>query len=125
MNTQNVRYWAALLFSLVLLGCSKTDSKPPPALSLDQIQPVLQQAFANASAEIQSSVNEYVQSMLKHDLAAALTELQELRAKPGLTSDQRSTLARAMITTTRELQVGMDSGDEQATEALRTYRVSK
>jgi len=92
---------------------------------LDQVQTVLQQAFANASADVQSDVNEYVQSMLKHDFSAALTELQQLRTKPGLSSDQRTTLARAMMTTTQGLQAGADSGDEQAAQTLHTYRMSK
>jgi hypothetical protein len=86
---------------------------------------VLQRTFAHASSDTQVLADQFVQSMQDHDPAAALADIQQLRAMPNLTPDQRTILARALITTTRELQTVADSGDPQAAQAMHAYRVSK
>jgi hypothetical protein len=125
MITRAISQWGGLLLILGVLGCSKTDAPPPAPLPLNQIQQAVQKAFANASGDVRASADEYVQSMVKHELSTALTQLQQLLAKPGLTADQRTVLAQAMMTTTQTLQEGASSGDQQAAQALHIYKATK
>lgn len=125
MNMQKLKCWALLSLVITLSACSRRNVAAPEPLALDQVQPMITSAFANANADVHASATQFVQYVLNQDFANALTELQQLRANPGLSPKQRTLLARAMMTTTRELQAGAASGDQLAAQALHDYRSQK
>ncbi len=78
---------------LVFVGC-KQKEPPLPAQIVTMQQ--MQQAFANASPELQSSANKVASGIRYGQYANALAELDKMVNDPSLTPDQKKT-ADAML----------------------------
>lgn len=124
MRTLSKLALAALSLILASLGCSKSHSSALTPLSEAEIKPVIQESFAGAPSTAKADADQFVQSMQSHDFPAALDELQRLRMSHGLTPDQQTALARATITTTRNLQAAADAGDQKAAAILHEYKMN-
>ena len=106
----------------MLAGCGKnsTSSAPPP-LAADQVPATIENAFDQAQPEVKSVADSVASSVKNQDSATAFEQLQDLSARPSLTSEQRSAAARAMVTVVQQLQEAAANGDQKAQEALHKY----
>lgn len=96
------RIVSALLIAAVLAGCGRKDL---PELTLEQIPPALQQAFANAkNSLIRKNADSIAMLVTEKQLVAASLQLQALSANTDLTHEQRNIVGAAMITVNRALQ---------------------
>ena len=108
------------------LGTSCSQKVPPPTpLAVDQMPTVLQQAFTKANAEAKDLVGQVLSAMTAKDYSKAFTAIQGLSARPGLSKQQQSAAACALLTINNLLQTAQTQGDANATETLKTYRVNK
>ncbi len=115
----------AALAGLLSGGCGKDTSSAPAPLAEEQIPSVIAQTFSNSNKETQEEANQYVDDVKSHNYPAAFEDAQKLAHQPGLTHDQRATLARALRTTSQKLQDAAASGDNQANQVLNDYSASK
>ena len=113
------------IFSVVV-GCSKTDSKAPVALTPDQVPTTVNQAFSHSSDTTKQLADVYVTDFQNQDIPAAFTDLRKLLAQKGdLTPAQRSVAARAFMTTAEKLRTAADGGNAAAQKVLHQYISSK
>ena len=106
-----------LLLSLFFAGCE--ENKPPQPLSLDQIPAAMNQAFAKAPAERKELVDRAVSALQNKEISKALMVVEGLCAVPDLTSEQRETASRTLLTLNQELQAAAQRGDKSAAEFQR------
>lgn len=118
------------LFSLPLLtmllagGCGE-DSRPPSAISLDQIPAELGKAFASAKAEVKELSGQAATAVQGKDFSKAAMALQALTQRSDLSKLQSRTVAGASITVTAALREAEAKGDKQAAQALEIRRMTK
>jgi hypothetical protein len=126
MPTASVKLIAfAALALLCGAGCHRPEAKPLATLPVEQLDPVLQQVFANADPEIRTQASQYVKAMQDHDWSGAMAKLKELRSHQELTQEQRATLARVHQTTVQQLNASADQGDDSAAAVMSAYKASK
>jgi hypothetical protein len=126
MPTASVKLIAfACLAVLCGAGCHRSEAKPLATLPVEQLDPVLQQVFANADPEIRTQASQYVKAMQDHDWSGAMAKLKELRSHQELTQEQRATLARVHQTTVQQLNASADQGDDSAAAVMSAYKASK
>ena len=112
--------WALLVLSS---GCSQ--SKPPEALTAEQVPATVESAFKDASPEAKSSAAEVIAAIQGNDEPKAILDLQALFARPDLTPEQRDVASRSMISLNERLRAAAAQGDKNAAQALETYRARK
>lgn len=108
---------SGLLLALAMAGCEK--NTPPQPLAVDQIPAAMNQAFAKSSAERKELVDRAVSALQNKELSKALMVVEGLCAVPDLTSEQRETASRALLTLNQELQAAAQRGDKAAAEFQR------
>lgn len=119
------------LFSITILaavcaaGCSKAPPPAPAPLAASQVQPVLKQTLAKASAEARDQANKYTTDVQNRNWGAALDDIHDLMHRNDLTPEQRLVLGRVMRTTVTQMQNAAESGDQQAADILQEARRSK
>ena len=106
-----------LLLALAMAGCEKNTAPQP--LAIDQIPAAMNQAFAKASTERKELVDRAVSALQSKELSKALMVVEGLCAVPDLTSEQRETASRALLTLNQELQAAAQRGDKAAAEFQR------
>ena len=111
---------ALLLLLTSGLGCRK-DVRPPTPLPVDQFAVTFNKAFAGAKAETKDLTAQVVTAVQAQDYSKAFAQLQSLTSAPGLTKDQRSVLARALLTVNDLLAAAQSQGDQKAAETIQTY----
>jgi len=114
----------ALLVSLIPSGCSK-EAAPPPSLTLEQLPPALQTAFAKAKPETKQPLADVLAALEAKDHPKALLALQALAALPGLTREQARVAAAGVLTLHEALQQAQTTGDQQAAQTLEFYHRNK
>jgi hypothetical protein len=124
-----MRRYGKVMFAIGLLatiawGCSKPEG-PPPAVSLEQLPAALQKAFVKAKPEATEPLNALLAALGEKDYPKALTALQGLSAVPGLNKAQANLTAAGLVTLNNALQDAQTSGDQNAAQALQTYRATK
>ena len=119
----------AITFVFLLLcgvgsGCSKS-SGPPPALPVEPLPTAFGKTFKQAKPEIKNLADAVVASVQTNGYASAYTWLQNLSAQSGLTREQASLAARALVTINGLANAAAAKGDESAAQAVKTYRSQK
>jgi hypothetical protein len=111
------------LFLLLIggLGCKK-DVPPPTVLPVGQFAATFNKAFAGAKAEAKDLAAQIVTAVQAQDYSKAFSQLQSLTTVPGLTKDQQSVLARALLTVNDLLAAAQSQGDEKAAQTIQTYQ---
>lgn len=127
--SDQLRLSNAVFLSLVLLllaapGCKQSDA-PPPALTLEQLPPALEQAFAKAKPEARPPEQEVMSALQAKDYPKALLSLQALAAVPGLNRQQANVVGAGIMTLNNALQQAQSQGDAQAAQALEFYHKNK
>jgi hypothetical protein len=112
---------ALLLLLISGLGC-KRDVPPPTPLPVDQFAATFNKAFAGAKAEAKDLAAQIVTAVQAQDYSKAFAQLQSLTSAPSLTKDQRSVLARALLTVNDLLAAAQSQGDQKAAETIQTYQ---
>jgi hypothetical protein len=113
------------LFMMALVsGCHKTDT-PPPSLTIEQLPPALQQAFANAKPGLKGPLEAVVKWLEAKDYSKAYFALQTLSGQPGLTRKQAQVCASGLLTLNDALQQAQSQGDQKAAQTLKVYRENK
>jgi hypothetical protein len=79
-------------------------------------------AFASASPEIKTAWDKGLAEAKAKDYAAAITTLQDLYRKPGLTADQTKSLEETMTAISDEMYAASNKGDAKAAEAIKVLR---
>jgi hypothetical protein len=131
-QTNQCRRFAGVLTALLLsqiclvggLSCKRAGEAPPP-LALEQIPAELEKVFLNGTAEAKGLVTEITSNLQSKDYSAAFRTLQSLSGNQGLNKDQRSILARCMLTVTSLLQAADAQGDQKAAATLKEYYMNK
>jgi len=103
------------------LGCKK-DVPPPTVLPVDQFAATFNKAFAGAKAEAKDLAAQIVTAVQAQEYSKAFTQLQSLTSVPGLTKDQQSVLARALLTVNDLLAAAQSQGDQKAAQTIQTYQ---
>lgn len=75
--------------ALVLVGCGKPKTEVPVQQGVAIDLPKLNEAFAGATPELQSSVMAVANGVRYGEHAAALSALEQLARAPGLTDTQK------------------------------------
>jgi len=105
-----------------LAGCGKSStSTAPPPLAAEQVPETIETAFSQAQPEVKSVADNVASAEKNQDPATAFEQLQDLSARPSLTSEQRSAASRAMMTVAQQLQAAAANGDQKAQETLHKY----
>ena len=112
---------ALLLLLISGLGC-KEDIPPPSALPADQFAATFNKALAGAKAEAKDLAAQVVSAVQGKDYSMAFTQLQTLTAVPGLTKEQQSVLARALLTVNERLAAAQSQGDQKAAQTIQDYQ---
>jgi hypothetical protein len=112
---------ALLLLLISGLGC-KRDVPPPTPLPVDQFAATFNKAFAGAKAEAKDLAAQIVTAVQAQDYSKAFAQLQSLTSAPGLTKDQQSVLARALLTVNNLLAAAQSQGDQKAAQTIQTYQ---
>ena len=115
---------AFLLLLISGLGCRK-DVPPPVPLPVDQFAATFNTAFAGAKAEAKDTAAQMVTAVQAKDYSKAFAQLQSLMSTPGLTKDQQSVLARALLTVNDLLATAQSQGDQKAAETIQIYQKNK
>lgn len=122
------RVSAGLVFTLLLLvgglGCRKADA-PPPALTLEQLPPALEKAFARGKADASEKLKPVLGALREKDYSKAFMDLQALSVLPGLSREQADVAAAGLITLNNTLQEAQSQGDQNAAQTLQSYRATK
>jgi hypothetical protein len=113
--------FALFLLLIAGLGCKK-DVAPPTVLPVDQFAATFNKAFAGAKAEAKDLAAQIVTAVQAEDYPKAFTQLQSLISVPGLTKDQQSVLARALLTVNDLLAAAQSQGDQKAAQTIQTYQ---
>jgi hypothetical protein len=113
----------ALLLAFLVAGCDK--NKAPQPLSLDQIPAAMNQAFAKAPTERKELVERALSALQNKEFTKALMVVEGLCAVPDLTSEQRETASRALLTLNHELQAAAQRGDKSAAEFQRLRQTAR
>lgn len=115
-----------ILFFLLLFlaGCNRS-STPPPPLSLEELPADFQKAFAKAKAEAKALSDEIVAAVQAKEYPKAYIGLQTLVGQSGLSKEQQSLAARAVLAVNTALQTAQAQGDQQAAETLAIQRRMK
>src|SRR5438045_3367353 len=114
---------AVLLTSLLIVtGCSRAGSQPPPPLAVEQIPAEMKKAFAKASPELKEAVTQLNTSLESKDYVAASQIIQMLFDMPVATKNQRMVTVRAMLTINGLLQTAQAQGDQKAAAVLSEQR---
>jgi hypothetical protein len=126
MRTVAIRF-ATIAASAIFLwcACAKRNADAPVPLPEDQIPTAVSQAFNSSDKETQVQVAQYVSEFESHDYPAAFEDIQQIFHNKSLTRDQRTLLARALMTTSQKVQEAASGGDQRADEALRSYTSTK
>jgi hypothetical protein len=113
--------FALFLLLIAGLGCKK-DVPPPTVLPVDQFAATFNKAFAGAKAEAKDFAAQIVTAVQAQDYSKAFAQLQSLTSAPGLTKDQQSVLARALLTVNNLLAAAQSQGDQKAAQTIQTYQ---
>lgn len=114
----------AALAIAVEAGCGG-GSAPPEAIPIEEIPARVQSTFQTAPPEVQALANTVASAVKQRDLTTAFVKLQALSSRPDLSSEQRETAARSMISITEELRTAAGDGDQRAQEMLQMHRAHK
>ena len=106
------------------LSCKRAGEAPPP-LALEQIPAELEKVFLSGTPADKDLVSEVNTNLQSKDYSAAFHTLQSLSGNQGLNKDQRSILARCLLTVTSLLQAANAQGDEKAAATLKQYYMNK
>jgi len=107
-----------------MCGCTR-EAGPPPALTLDQLPVAIEKAFAKAKPEASEQLNSFLAALKDKDYPKALMALQTVSALPGLNREQAKVVAAGLVTINNALQEAQSQGDQNAAQALQTYRATK
>ncbi len=105
-------------------SCSR-DEAPPKVLSAAELAPALAKAFHNAKPELQAPANQVIASLNNADYPLSFAGLNNLKAQPGLTHEQDSTIASVLLAVNQLLQADQKQGNQQAAQTLQYYRATK
>lgn len=114
-----------LATSLIMTGCSKAGGRAPDALPPSKVPETMNKTFGGSTDETKDMATTYVSAFQSQDTSAAFAELQRLSRKHDLTLQQRTVVARAMITTIQQLRAAAQSGNQAADSALHQYLSSR
>lgn len=121
------RRWVPFLLALVLTGllpaCRK--AAPPAPAEVTAIPTLLREVFKGSPQPILDTVEEVVGCVENQAWPKASVEAQALSGNPKITSKQRETLARCLITINAQLEQAATAGNDQAQEVRRIIRQDK
>jgi len=110
---------------MIVSGCSKGNSAAPAPLSADKVPAVVNQTFNQSPDANKQLASGYASDFQNQDIVAAFNDLQKLRHQTDLTPEQKTVLARAMMTTMTELRTAATAGNPAAQKAMRQYMASR
>lgn len=112
---------ALLAVSFFSAGCGKSGMTAPTPLEADKLPATVTQAFNQSAGQTRELATSYVSSFQSQDPTTAFQELQELRDQQNLNEQQRTVLARALMTTFQQLRLAAANGDKSAQLAIHKY----
>lgn len=116
----------SLLFILLFaLGCGKEVIAPPEPLSVDQLPAVMGKAFSAAKPAAKDLATQIISSVQAQDYSKAFLDIQSLSTSPGLTKEQSSVAARALMTINELMKSAVAKGDAKSAATLQHYRMTK
>lgn len=113
-----------LVLMLVSPACNRSEA-PPPSLSMEELQPAIEMAFAKANSDCKHLVEPVFKALQVKDYSAAYLSLQMVRSAPGLTKEQSRIVSSVLLALNNALQEAESQGDQRAVQTLRLYRSTK
>jgi predicted small lipoprotein YifL len=128
MNRINfLGHFASLLAVLFLLSaCGEEKYTGPESFGPDEVNPAMNEAFADASGEVKKMVQDALLAYSKEDFIKSSSIIQALCSRSDLTDTERQTASRCLMTVNDELQrAASEKGDKRAEQLLRQRMMTK
>jgi len=107
-------------------GCSKSTSDSGVTVSSPkEAASQIQEAFANANAEVKNNAEVASQALRTADYEKAIQSLEAMKARQNLTFEQGMAVHNSMISLEARLIAAMDSGDPNAKRAYELLKKSR
>jgi hypothetical protein len=90
-----------------------------------EIASAMTKAFTKSPLQTQAASERFVATYNRKDLAGAFLMLQDLSLHTNLTSAQRTTLTRCLLTVGEEMQAAAAQGGKDAGDVMQLYRSGK
>lgn len=117
----------ALILAVVFLtACGEEKYTGPESVSPEQVNTVMNEAFADASDDVKKVVQDMLVSYSKSEFTKASAILQALLSRTDMTDSQRQMASRCLMTVNDEMQRAIaEKGDRKAEEYLRHLNANK
>ena len=125
MRTKQITIPVLLLGVTLCMGPGCSRNAAPEPLAEDQVVPALEAVFKDASVELKAISSEVVSNLQAKASQQAFTGLNALSGRPDLTTKQRQTVARSLISVNEQLQQAAATGNTEAASTLGNYRARK
>lgn len=110
----------------LLVGCGEEKYTGPESYGPEEVNPAMNEAFADASDEIKKMVQDALISYSKEDFIKSSSIIQALCALPELSDPQRQTASRCLMTVNDELKrAATEKGDKKAEQLMRQRMLTK
>jgi virulence-associated protein VapD len=117
--------FSLLFILLITLGCRKESVAPPEPLTVEQLPSAMEKAFSKAPPAAKDLAAQIVAAVQTQDYPKAFLDIQSLLATQGLTREQGSVSARAMMAINGALKSAVVQGDTKSAAALKHYKMTK
>ena len=115
-----------ILTLLFLTACGEEKYTGPESVGPEEVNTVMNEAFADASDEVKKVVQDMLVSYSKSEFTKASAILQALLSRTDITDSQRQMASRCLMTVNDEMQRAIaEKGDRKAEQYLRHLNANK
>ena len=112
----------ALLF---VAGCGEEKYTGPESFGPGEVNPAMNEAFADANESVKKMVQDALVAFSKQDFKKSSSIINAICNLPDLTDPQRQTASRCLLTVNDELVKAAQSGDKDAERFMRQRSAMK
>lgn len=115
-----------ICFALFLVACGKDEYTGPESVSPDQVNTVMNEAFADSNETVKKMVQDMLIHYSKKEFTESMTIVQAISARQDITQNQRNIAARCQMTVSDELnRMIREKGDSRAEQYMRFRNATK
>lgn len=125
-NKSNWLVFALTLCIWLISGCGEEKYTGPESFGPDEVNPAMNEAFADASEEVKQIVQDALIAYSKQDYVKSSSIIQALCSRRDLTDPQRQTASRCLMTVNDEVaRAAQEKGDRKAEQLMRQRALTK
>jgi hypothetical protein len=119
-------WFSCLLMALFITsGCSEEKYTGPESFGPDEVNPAMNEAFADASDAVKKMVQDALLAYSKQDFKGSSSIINAICNLPDLSDPQRQTASRCLLTVNDELVKAAESGDKDAQRFMQRRSAMK